>query len=256
MEILGIDIGGTGIKGAIVNTETGEMVTDRHRILTPQPATPTAVCETVARLTTHFQWYGPIGCGFPAAVRDGVVLTAANIAPEWIGCDARDLIQQTTGCPTVILNDADAAGYAEVAFGAAQNEPGTVMIFTLGTGIGSAVFVNGQLVPNTELGHVEIGGKEAEKRASGLVREVKGLSWKKWAKRLNLYLSTMHAYFWPDLITLGGGASKKHDKFLHLLDVPCPVVPARMLNTAGIVGAAFAALQVQERELARHKKAA
>jgi polyphosphate glucokinase len=245
MNILGIDIGGTGIKGALVNTQTGELCTDRLRLLTPVPATPAAVADTVAQLVTHFNWQGPIGCGFPAAIRDGVALTAANISKQWIGFSARDSLQQATGCEVTVINDADAAGYAEMDFGAGKNHPGTVLWCTFGTGIGTALFSNNQLVPNTEFGHVEIKGKEAERWASGLVREKHALSWKQWAKRLNVYLAHMEAYIWPDLIIVGGGVSKKHDKFLPLLELKCEVVPAQMRNEAGIIGAALAAMHAQ-----------
>ena len=240
MQVLGIDIGGTGIKGAPVDTVTGTLLADRHRLLTPVPADPTAVAETVASLVAHFDWKGPIGCGFPAAMRDGVALTAANVSKAWIGCNAQELFQAQTQCPVRVLNDADAAGHAEMMFGAGQGVSGTVLICTLGTGIGTALFVDGKLVPNTEFGHMEIKGKEAEKWASAVAREKQELSWKKWAKRLNHYLNAMQAYVWPDLIILGGGVSKRHDKFLPLLDLNTTVTPAQMRNEAGIVGAALA----------------
>jgi polyphosphate glucokinase len=245
MNILGIDIGGTGIKGAVVDTRTGALCTDRIRLLTPVPATPEAVAETVAQLVTQFNWQGPIGCGVPAAVRDGVALTAANISKRWIGCNVRDLLQQATGCAVTVLNDADAAGYAEMDFGAGKDRTGTVLVCTFGTGIGTALFSNGQLVPNTEFGHLEIRGKEAEQWASGLVREKRALSWKRWSKRVNVYLAHMEAYIWPDLIIVGGGVSRKHDKFLPLLELKSEVVPAQMRNEAGIIGAALAAMHAQ-----------
>ncbi len=245
MDILGIDISGTGIKGAPVHTQTGALLAERYRLLTPDPATPEAVAETVAQLVAHFNWQGPIGCGMPAAIRHGVALTAANIATQWIGYNVQEVLQQTTGCAVTVLNDADAAGYAEMGFGAGKDVAGTVLLCTLGTGIGTALFVNGHLVPNTELGHIEINGREAEKWTSALVRETKGLSWKKWAKCLNVYLSHMQAYFWPDLIILGGGVSKKHAKFLPRLELACAVAPAQMRNEAGMIGAALAALEAQ-----------
>jgi polyphosphate glucokinase len=253
MNILGIDIGGTGIKGALVNTRTGELCTDRLRLLTPVPATPAAVAETVAQLVAHFNWQGPIGCGFPAAIRDGVALTAANISQQWIGCNVRDLLQQATGCAVTVLNDADAAGYAEMDFGAGKDHTGTVLLCTFGTGIGSALFSNGQLVPNTEFGHIEIKGKKAERWASGLVREKQALSWKHWAKRLNVYLAYMQAYVWPDLIIVGGGVSKKHDRFLPLLELSSEIVPAQMRNEAGIIGAALAAMHAQPKVKGKRK---
>ena len=245
MDILGIDIGGTDIKGAPVNTKSGKLLAERYRIPTPSPATPEAVGQTVAQLVDHFNWTGPIGCGFPAAIRDGVALTAANVSDQWIGCHAQHLLQRVTGCDVTVLNDADAAGYAEMTFGAGHGISGTVLICTLGTGIGTALFIQNQLVPNTELGHLEINGKEAEKWTSSLVREAQELSWKKWSKRLNTYLSYMQTLFWPDLIILGGGVSKKHDKFLHHLDVASDITPAQMRNEAGIVGAAIAASKLK-----------
>lgn len=253
MNILGIDIGGTGIKGALVNTRTGALRTERLRLLTPTPATPEAVAETVAQLVAHFDWQGPIGCGFPAAVRDGVALTAANISKQWIGCNVRDILQQATGCAVTVLNDADAAGYAEMDFGAGKGHPGTVLMCTFGTGIGTALFRNGQLVPNTEFGHLEINGKEAERWASGQVRKTHKLSWKQWAKRLNVYLAHMEAYIWPDLTIVGGGVSKKHDKFLPLLELSSDVVPAQMRNEAGIIGAALAAVHAQPKAKRKRK---
>jgi polyphosphate glucokinase len=246
MEILGIDIGGTGIKGAPVNTETGELLGERFRLPTPPGASPADVSATVAQVVEHFQWRGLIGCGFPAAVRAGHILTAANVSKAWIGQDAVHLFEEATGCPVTVVNDADAAGYAEMRFGAGSDRQGLVLIATLGTGIGTALFINGQLVPNTELGHIEINGKDAEKRAAASVRERKGLSWKKWASRLNEYLSHMERYLWPDLIILGGGISKKPEKFLPLLTIETEVVPAQMRNEAGIVGAAMAALSQQK----------
>ena len=245
MEILGIDIGGTGIKGAPVDTLTGELLGERFRLLTPSPATPAAVSATVAEVAAHFSWHGPIGCGFPAAIRSGQVRTAGHVAKEWIGCEAGKLFQESTGCPVVVLNDADAAGHAEMRFGAGQGRGGLVLIVTLGTGIGTALFMDGRLVPNTELGHIEIRGKDAETRAADSARERKDQSWKKWARRVDEYLQHMNAYLWPDLIIIGGGVSKKADKFLPFLTVETEVVAAQMENEAGIVGAAVAALSLQ-----------
>jgi polyphosphate glucokinase len=241
MEILGIDIGGSGIKGAPVNINTGELMAERYRIPTPQPSVPTAIAEVVAKLVTHFNWQGPIGCAFPAVIKQGIVYTAANIDPSWLGINGATLFEEITGCPTLLLNDADAAGIAEMTFGAGKEHSGTVIIHTFGTGIGSAIFINGQLVPNTEFGHMEIRGKEAEHRASDGVRSEKELSWKQWAKRVNEFLERMEALFWPDLFIIGGGVSKKHEKFLPLLQIRAPIVPAQLLNQAGIIGAALAA---------------
>lgn len=240
MEVLGIDIGGTGIKGAPVDTKTGEITGERLRILTPQPATPEAVIDTIVEIVKHFDWTGPIGCGFPSVIKDGAVYTAANIAPEWIGVNARDLLGQATGQTTVFLNDADAAGLAEMRFGAGTDRPGLTLIITLGTGIGTSLFINGQLVPNMELGHIEIRGKDAEKRASERARITKKLNWKKWTRRVDEYLCTMEALLWPDLIIIGGGASKKHERFLPYLTVKAETVPAQLRNEAGIIGAALA----------------
>ena len=242
MEILGIDIGASGIKGAPVDTRTGEMMAERLRIPTPEGAEPEAVSQVVAQLVRHFHWSGPIGCGFPAAVRHGRALTAVNISSHWVGESVVELFRQAVGRPVTVINDADAAGLAEMRFGAGRGRPGLVMILTLGTGIGTALFIDGRLVPNTELGQIEFRGKMAEKRAAAVVRERQNLSWAKWALRLDEYLHRMEYYFWPDLMILGGGVSKKSEKFLPLLTLQTEVVTAQMLNNAGIVGAALAAL--------------
>jgi len=241
MVILGIDIGGTGIKGAPVDVVRGELVEERFRMRTPTPATPHAVAETVAEVVSHFGWRGQVGCGFPAVVRHGRVDTAANISNKWIGVDARAMFEATTGCTFTVLNDADVAGMAEMRLGAGRGRRGVVVVLTLGTGIGSALFVDGALVPNTEFGHLEINGRKAEQWASERVRERRNLSWKKWARRLDTYLKAVHFYTWPELIILGGGVSKRADKYVHLLSVDVEVVPAQLRNEAGIVGAAAAA---------------
>jgi polyphosphate glucokinase len=241
MEILGIDIGGSGIKGATVDTMTGAFTAERHRIPTPQPALPEAVGDVVAELVHHFDWNGPVGCTFPAVVKNGVMYSAANVDNSWIGTDGHRIFQAKTNRPVIVLNDGDAAGIAEMTFGAGVGHRGVVMILTFGTGIGSAVFVDGHLMPNTELGHLEIRGKDAEDRASDRIRTEKDLSWEKWAKRVNEYLGHLEFLFSPDLFIFGGGVSKKHDKFFHLLHTRAPVVPAALLNDAGIVGAALAA---------------
>ena len=239
MKCLGLDIGGTGIKGAPVDTANGTLLADRFRLLTPQPATPASVADTVAAIATHFAWDGPIGCGFPAVIRGGVAHTAANVDPAWIGTNARELFSRTTGCRCAVANDADVAGLAEMRFGAGKDQQGVVLVVTLGTGIGSALFTNGHLVANTELGHIELKGIEAEQWAAESAREREGLSWKKWAKRVDRYLHRMQEYFWPELIIIGGGVSKKHEKFLPLLTVETEVVPAQLRNEAGIVGGAL-----------------
>jgi polyphosphate glucokinase len=244
MEILGIDVGGSGIKGAPVDTETGELTTARHRIPTPIPAKPRAVAEVVAQIVHSFEWQGPVGCGFPAVVRDGVTLTAANIHPRWIEKKASALFAEKIGCPVVVVNDADAAGLAEMAFGAGKGNKGVVLVITIGTGLGTAIFTGGKLLPNTEFGHLQIRGKDAELRASDAVRQEKKLTWKQWAKRFDEFLVSMEKLIWPDLIILGGGVSKKAEKFIPLLTVQTEVVPAQMLNEAGIVGAAMAALNL------------
>ncbi|GLK15032.1 polyphosphate glucokinase [Streptosporangium carneum] len=244
METLGIDIGGSGIKGAPVDVAKGELTGERLRIPTPVPSKPKAVAEVVAKITENFGWTGQVGVTFPGVVIDGVTRTAANVDREWIGTDARALFTKTTGLPTVVLNDADAAGVAEVAVGSAREQGGVVLMLTFGTGIGSALFVDGRLVPNTELGHLEIRGKDAERRASDHAREEGELSWGKWAGRVEEYLQHVEALFSPSLIVIGGGVSKKADKFLPLVKVRTKVVPATLQNEAGIVGAAMAAAEL------------
>jgi polyphosphate glucokinase len=241
MEILGVDIGGSGIKGNLVNSATGELLADRYRIPTPQPSVPDAVADVVAEIAQHFDWTGPIGCTFPAVVRQGVVQTAANVDKSWIGTPAAELFSQRTGCPTTVVNDADAAGIAEINFGAGKEQSGVVLVFTLGTGIGSALFTDGRLVPNTELGHIELRGEDAERYAADSARKREDLSWKKWAGRLNRYFRAIENLFWPDLLIVGGGVSKKHEKFFPYIETRAPLVPAHLFNNAGIVGAAMAA---------------
>lgn len=240
MDVLGIDIGGSGIKGALVNIRTGELSTERHRIPTPELSTPENVAEVVAEVARHFQWQGPIGCTFPAIVRHGVVYTAANVHKSWIGIDAVTLFERTTNCPVRVLNDADAAGLAEMVLGAGKHHKGVVIMLTFGTGIGSAIFVEGHLLPNTEFGHLPIRGKDAEHRASAKVRDDEKLSWAQWAGRVNEFLVQMEFFFSPDLFIIGGGVSKKQHKFLHLLKTEAEIVPAQLLNEAGIIGAALA----------------
>ena len=242
MAALGIDIGGTGIKGALVDGERGALLGERFRLETPRPATPEAVAEGVAGIVEHFGWKGPVGAGFPAVVRQGQVCTAANIDKAWIGRNAAALFQEATGCAFTVLNDADAAGMAEMRFGAGRGRSGVVLVLTIGTGIGSALFTDGRLVPNTEFGHLEMDGKAAERRASARVRTRRELTWKKWSALLDDYLGRVAFYLWPELIIIGGGVSKRHEKFLPHLTVDCEVVPARLRNEAGIVGAAAAAV--------------
>lgn len=248
MEVLGIDIGGSGIKGAPVETTTGAILAPRYRLPTPQPSKPKAVAEIVAEIAHHFEWQGAIGAGFPAVVRAGVTMSAANVHKKWIKKDAAKLITEVTGCQTCVINDADAAGLAEMAFGAGKDRKGTVLIATLGTGIGTAIFSDGHLLPNTEFGHLVIDGQDAEVWTSDAARKRKKLSWKKWARRLDIYLQTMEQLISPDLIILGGGVSKKYEKFIPLLTVSAEVVPAQLLNEAGIVGAALGACALQKTE--------
>jgi len=238
--ILGIDIGGTGIKGAPVDVTTGELIGERFRLETPQPATPEAVVATVAEIVTHFNWQGPIGVGFPSVVKYGKVETAANIDKTWIGRDAAGMISEATRCsPVVVGNDADVAGLAEATFGEGKGKEGLIFLCTLGTGIGTAFILDGKLIPNTELGHLEMKGLDAEDYAAESVREKEDLSWEKWAKRVNRYLTMIENLFWPDLIIVGGGVSKKADKFFPLMELRTPIVPAALQNEAGIVGAAL-----------------
>jgi polyphosphate glucokinase len=240
--VLGIDIGGSGVKAAPVDTAAGRFVAERQRLMTPQPATPEAIAKVVAQLVRAFEWNGPIGITFPGVVVDGVVRTAANLDPSWIGVEAIELFGSETKLAATVLNDADAAGVAEMRFGAGQGVSGTVLLLTLGTGIGSALFIDGTLVPNTEFGHIEIRGKDAEKRASDQAREERDLSWGDWAGRVDEYLAQMEALLWPGLIIVGGGVSRKSDKFFPLLTarLRAKVVPAALQNDAGIIGAAMA----------------
>jgi len=242
MTILGIDIGGTGIKGAPVDIQTGELVSPRYRLATPEMAKPDDVAKVVVEIAKHFSWNGSIGCGFPAIIRNGVAFSAANVDESWIGTNINSLLSEATGCDTRVINDADAAGLAEMRFGTGRDwRKGVVFLVTLGTGIGTAVFVDGHLLPNTEFGHIEIRGKDAERRASDAVRQRKELSWAEWGGRLNEYFQTMERLMWPDVVIIGGGASKDFDKFSPYIKVNCKVIPAQLLNLAGIVGAALAA---------------
>jgi len=248
MEILGIDIGGSAIKGAPVDTETGNLLASRFRIATPEMLKPKEMAQIVEQIAKNFGWDGPIGCGFPSVVRGGVVYTAANIHKKWVGANAQQLFAAATDCPVLVLNDADAAGMAEMAFGAGRGQTGAVIIITIGTGLGVALFTNGQLFPNVELGHIQMDGKDAEWRASDAARKRDKLSWKAWAKRFDAYLNYLEKLFWPDLFILGGGVSKVADKFIPLLTVQAQVVPAKLLNEAGIIGAAMAARSLMRQD--------
>ena len=243
MHILGIDVGGSGIKGAPVDTETGQLLAERIRIKTPKNGEPEPIAEVVNQIAQSFNWKAPIGIGFPAPIKGGVAMMAANVSEKWVGTNADALFTKITGCDCTMINDADAAGVAEMSFGAGRGNYGTVIMITLGTGIGTAIFHRGQLLPNTEFGHLEIDGEDAEFRASDAARQREDLSWKKYAKRLNKFLGTMERLFWPNLFIIGGGISKESEKFIPLLTIDTHVVPAQLLNEAGIVGAALGAMR-------------
>jgi len=238
MEVLGIDIGGSGIKGAIVDTNNGTLLTPRKRIKTPDDSRPQQLTAILGELVDQFGWKGIVGVGFPSVVINGVIQTSANISSEWVGLNAADRFIEETGCPTWVVNDADAAGIAEVTFGDIALQKGVLLVLTLGTGIGSALFTNGHLVPNTELGHLNMGGKDAERRVSDAARQRKHLSWKAYASRLQAYLNLVETYLWLDWIILGGGISKQHEEFIKYLNTRARIVPAHFLNQAGIIGAA------------------
>jgi polyphosphate glucokinase len=243
--LVGVDIGGSGIKGAAVDSRRGALASDRIRVETPQPARPKAVLAATAAVVADLGVdEGPVGIGLPSPIVGGRAMAAANIDKGWIGVDAAEAFSDAIGRPCAVINDADAAGLAEVRYGAGKGVSGVVLLLTLGTGIGSALFLDGALVPNTEFGHIEVRGKDGERRASAGARERKGLSYAHWAPILNEYLDRVDALLWPDLIILGGGVSKRADRFIPLLDVRPPVVPAKLRNEAGIVGAAIRARAV------------
>ncbi|MBO6258687.1 MAG: ROK family protein [Succinivibrio sp.] len=239
MEILGVDIGGTGIKGAVVDTATGDLLTERVRIETPQPATPTAICDTLKKLVDTIGYKGPIGCGFPSRITRGVVKTASNIDKSWVNVPVEKLFSEKVGAQVFVANDADVAGLCELRLGAGKDSSGVVLFLTFGTGIGSAIFVNGQLYPNTELGQIKFKGDVAEHYCSGLVREKEDLKWKEWGNRVNEYLTYIDYLLKPDVILLGGGVSKKFEKYAEKLTLETPVKPGEYLNLAGIIGAAL-----------------
>ncbi len=242
MEVLGIDIGGSGIKAAIVDTTTGTLTSDRFRADTPNPSDPDSVVRELEKIVTGFSWQGrPAGCTFPGVVKHGFILTAANLDKKWVNLDAASLIAERTQTNVFMLNDADAAGIAEMELGAGRGETGTVIMLTLGTGIGSSIFYQGRLLPNAEFGHMEIRGKEAEQRASAKIRKEKKLSWDDWCSRLNEFLARMDLLFSPELFIIGGGVIKRADSFLHLLKARARIIPAHFQNQAGIIGAALAA---------------
>ncbi|MFC8451742.1 polyphosphate--glucose phosphotransferase [Kitasatospora sp. NPDC057223] len=240
--VFGVDIGGSGIKGAPVDLQRGTLAQERHKVLTPRPASPEAVVAAVCEVVGHFGHQGPVGLTFPGVVVGGHTRTAANVDSNWIGLDAQGLFREALDLPATVLNDADAAGLAEITHGAGKGRDGVVLVLTFGTGIGSALFIDGVLVPNTELGHLELRGKDAERRASSAARERHELSWEQWAVRVDEYLDLVEGLFSPQLIIIGGGVSRKHDKFLPVLRArEAEVVPAELRNDAGIVGAAMAA---------------
>jgi len=243
MTVLGIDIGGTGIKGAPVCTEKGELLAERFRVPTPHPALPNAVADVVAEIARHFNYSGPAGITFPGVIKNGIVYSAANVDASWISTDAAKLFANHLQGKTVVVNDADAAGVAEMTFGAGRGRRGVVIMLTFGTGIGSAIFYDGRLLPNSEFGHLQLRGEDAEKRASEKAREDKGLSWKKWAAVVSEYLTDLETLFSPELFIIGGGASSKAGKFLPYLTAKTEVLiaPAEMRNEAGIIGAAWLA---------------
>jgi polyphosphate glucokinase len=238
--VLGIDIGGSGMKAAPVDVANGVLLADRFRIATPQPANPAAMTQTVAALVDHFAWSGPIGCAFPGVIRRrSIVETAANLCKTWIGVNGAEQFG-TADTPITMINDADAAGLAEMRFGSGRGHEGVVFMLTIGTGLGTALFNDGRLVPNTELGHIEIEGVEAEARASSRAKKAEDLSMEVWAKRLELYLGRIEDLLSPDLFVIGGGISKDFDEFAPLIETRAPMLPAAMRNHAGIVGAAMA----------------
>jgi polyphosphate glucokinase len=239
---LGIDIGGSGIKGALVDTSSGTLVSDRIRFSTPENPKPKVVAKIIVDIVKKLGYKGIIGAGFPGVVRHGITYTAANIHKDWIGYDANSLVTKATGYPTFFLNDADAAGLAEMRFGIGkENKKGSVLFITVGTGIGSALFIDGILVPNLELGHLDIKGKEAEHRASDATRQIEKLSWKEWGRKFSRVLNTYEKLINPDLLILGGGISSRYDKYAQYLDVKTKIMPAKLENLAGIIGAAMAA---------------
>lgn len=239
--ILGIDIGGSGIKGALINIKTGELLGSRLKIATPEISSPTNIIEVIQNLVKHFSWKGTIGCTFPGVIIKQVIKTSANLHKSCIDVNLSKMIEEATGCTTWTLNDADAAAYAELSFGSAQNFKGSGLMITIGTGLGSALFFNKTILPNTELGHIILNGIKGETYASAAAIVRESLSWENWGKRFNEYLHYIHSLLWPELIILGGGISRDFIQFKHFLDIPAQVVPAKFYNHAGIIGAALAA---------------
>jgi len=247
-EILGIDVGASGIKGAIVDVNTGELLSERFRVSTPKPSDTKSVVKAFATVIAHFKWKGSVGVGFPAIIKEGHSLTAANIDSSWIGADVQNLFSEASGCSVVVCNDADAAGIAEINFGAGKGQEGLLLLITVGSGLGSALLMNGKLIPNTELGHIFLQGqkKVAEQYAADSARKREDLNWEEWGTRFNSYLEQINKLFSPDMVILGGGASKKFEKFAQVLKVDMKVIPALLLNNAGIIGAALYANQCKK----------
>ena len=243
MEVLGIDIGGSGIKGAIVDTKTGDLISERHRIPTPQPATPDNIARTIKEIVDHFNWKGKAGSGFPTPLAHGKCLSGSNLHPSLKGVQIDELFKKVSGIDFTVINDADAAALAEINFGAGKNKDGLVAVITLGTGIGSGLFFNGDLIPNTELGHVVYKGEPFENYAADSIRKNEDLSYKKWGKRLDKYFKHIELILSPDLFIIGGGASKKMDRYIDEVKINAPIIPAENKNEAGIIGAAIAAAE-------------
>ncbi|RKX31128.1 MAG: ROK family protein [Verrucomicrobia bacterium] len=244
MEILGIDIGGSGVKGAPVDLDRGELLAERVRLETPQPAKPKAVADLVAQVVKGFDWKSPIGVGFPGIMRRNIAYTAANLHSSWIDRDLGKLFGDVSSCPVGVINDADAAGLAEMTYGAGRGQSGAVLLLTLGTGIGSALFIDGHLYPNTEFGHLQFKKTIAEKCASSAARKERGLSWTEWGDDLNELLIHLKRIISPDLVIIGGGASSKFERFGSRIDCDLRVVPAQLMNNAGIIGAALAGREI------------
>jgi polyphosphate glucokinase len=238
-----VDVGGSGIKGCPVDLDTGRLLGERVRIDTPQPSTPEAVYDVIATIVSSFDWKDRIGVTFPGVMKQGTAYTAANVDKGWIGEDVDGGLARHIPGAVTALNDADAAGMAEMRYGAGRDQQGVVLMLTFGTGIGSALFTDGHLVPNTEFGHIQVDSEDGEKRASAGARDREDLSWDAWAKRVDRYLDVLEGGLWPDLIIVGGGVSKKAHKWVPLLSTRTSVVPAQLLNDAGIVGAALAAVE-------------
>lgn len=239
MKVLGIDIGGSAVKGAPVDTKTGRLLAERHRIETPKQLTPAGMAKVVAEIAAHFKWRGPIGVGFPGVIHGERIMTSANLHPRFCGGTAIKLFTKATGCRVTLVNDADAAGLAEVRFGVGRGVPGTVLLLTLGTGVGSVLFQDGRVFQNSELGHLPIRGKSAERFVSSTARKRRKLDWDEWGAELGAYLHTLETLLWPQLIIIGGGVSAKHRKFFKYLKPRAKLVPAKFFNEAGIVGAAL-----------------